>query len=60
MTLLPTKDTKCSQCIWATLQQDPSTMESEYICRLEPDNPIPMGSDGKHSDREKNRNERES
>lgn len=60
MTLLPTKDTKCRRCIWATSQQEPSTNESQYICLLEPDNPIPMGSDGKHSDREKNRNERES
>lgn len=45
------KDKICSKCIWSTFLRGDSTLESGYICKLNPFNPVGMGFNGKHSNR---------
>lgn len=44
-------DKRCSQCICGIYLKGDCLLTSGVICKLNPLNPVPMGLNGKHSDR---------
>ena len=53
MVIVPKKESKCRECIWATYHDDESVLASGHSCRLNPFRTIAMGLGGTHADRKR-------
>lgn len=53
MVIVPKKESKCRECIWATYNDDESVLASGYFCILNPFRAIAMGLEGTHADRKR-------